>query len=124
MMSDQPDLFSLINNAVLDLQAADLQHFERPLRTLGGLLADPQLEAINQPLTEGLDLEAFLTESRRSQGSMVGSAQLAWPEDDKQTLGLTLLLIQWLGQNPVRQSASATTSSTPTIIRSSAASMP
>jgi hypothetical protein len=94
------DLFKQINNAVLDLQAADLQHFQRPLRTLGRLLSSPELEAINQGLTEGLDLKAFLDESKRSQGSMVGSAQLAWPDDERQVLGLTLLLLKRLGENP------------------------
>lgn len=99
-MSGPQDLFQQINNAVLDLQAADLQHYAKPLRTLGRLISDPELEVINKDLTEGLDLQAFIAESRRSQGGMVGSAQLAWPEDDKQALGLTLLLVQWLGQYP------------------------
>lgn len=99
-MNGQPDLFSQINNAVLDLQAADLQHYQRPLRTLGRLLGSPDLESVNQELTEGLDIDAFLDESMRSQGSMVGSAQLAWPDDERQVLGLTLMLLKRLGENP------------------------
>jgi hypothetical protein len=94
------DIFSEINNAVLDLQASQLQSFERPLKKLARLLRHPDLEPYNDELTDGLDLEAFIKESERTGGSMVGSAQLAWPEDPKQVLGLTLLLIEKLGANP------------------------
>ena len=44
------DLFSQINNAVLDLQGSQLQNYERPLRTLVRLLHDPSLEEINRSL--------------------------------------------------------------------------
>lgn len=94
------DLFGQINNAVLDLQSAQLQSYERPLKTLGRLLRHPDLEAANKSLTEGLDLEAFLKESEASQGGMVGSGRLAWPDSQEQTLGLTLLLIEKFAQNP------------------------
>lgn len=94
------DLFSEINNAVLDLQSSQLQTYERPLKKLAQLLRHPDLEPYNAELTEGLDVEAFIAESEKTGGSMVGSAQLAWPDDPKQALGLTLLLIEKLAANP------------------------
>lgn len=94
------DLFSEINNTVLDLQASQLQTYERPLKKLAQLLRHPDLERYNSELTAGLDLDAFLGESEKTGGSMVGSARLAWPEDPKQTLGMTLLLIEKLGADP------------------------
>ncbi len=94
------DIFTEINNAVLDLQAAQLQTYERPLRKLSQLLSHPGLEPYNAELIEGLDLEAFIAESEKSGGSMLGSAQLAWPDDPKEMLGMTLLLIKKLGSNP------------------------
>lgn len=94
------DLFSEINNAVLDLQGSQLQTYERPLKKLGLLLRHPDLKDYHHELTNGLDLEAFLAASEKTGGSFVGSAQLAWPEDPRQQLGMTLLLIDKLAANP------------------------
>jgi len=94
------DIFSEINNAVLDLQASQLQTYERPLRKVAQLLRNPELEPYNAELTVGLDLDAFIAESEKSIGGMVGSGQLAWPVDARQALGLTLLLIERLAANP------------------------
>lgn len=93
-------LFEQINNAVLDLQAAQLQSYPRPLKTLGRLLKHPDLDAANKALTKGLDLDRFLEESAKTQGSMIGSARLSWPDNHEQTLGLTLLLIMRFAENP------------------------
>ncbi|HDZ73791.1 MAG TPA: hypothetical protein ENH55_13720 [Aurantimonas coralicida] len=94
------DLFTQINNAVLDLQAADLQSYDRPLRALNKLLHHEELHAANRKLTDGVDLDAFIAESEATQGSMVGSANLVWPESRDQQLGLTLLLIAKFAENP------------------------
>ena len=94
------DVFKEIKNAVLDLQSAQLQTYERPLRKLGQLLKHPDLQPYNTALTAGLDLDAFIKQSEQTGGSMVGSAQLAWPEDQQKALGLTLLLIERLGNDP------------------------
>lgn len=94
------DFFQQINNAVLDLQASDLQSYVRPVKRLARLLQDPALDVINQKLTAGLDVEAFLTQSFESQGGMVGSAQLAWPDDSEKCLGLTWLLILRFADDP------------------------
>ncbi|KML70020.1 TIR domain-containing protein [Pectobacterium peruviense] len=94
------DIFNEINNAILDLQASQLQTYERPLKKLAQLLRHPDLEPSNKKLTEGIDLEAFITESETTGRGMAGSAQLAWPNDTRETLGLTLLLIEKLAANP------------------------
>lgn len=98
-MSTAPDLLEQINNAVLDIQSASYQTYERPLRTLGRLLRDPQLAEINATLTHGLDVEAFLTGGER-QGGMIGSDRLAWPDDTRETLGLSLLMIEKCADEP------------------------
>ena len=99
-MASDAGLFRQINNAVLDLQSVDLQSYARPIKTLSRLLQDSALEVVNQQLTTGLDLEAFLDESIKSQGGMVGSARLAWPDDPEKILGLTLLLIFRFADDP------------------------
>lgn len=94
------DVFGEINNAVMDLQNSQLQTYERPLKKLSQLLHHPDLEPYNEELTKEVDLDAFITESEKTGGSMVGSAQLAWPDDPKRTMGLTLLLIEKLADDP------------------------
>lgn len=94
------DIFGEINNAVLDLQNSQLQTYERPLKKLAQLLRHTDLEPYNEELTKEVDLDAFIAESEKTGGSMVGSAQLAWPDDPKKTMGLTLLLIEKLANDP------------------------
>ncbi len=94
------DIFREINNAVLDLQNSQLQTYERPLRKLGQLLRHPDLEPYNVELTKDVDLDRFIAESEKTGGSMVGSAQLAWPDDAQKTMGLTLLLIEKMANDP------------------------
>lgn len=98
-MGSNVDIFRQISNAVLDLQAAQLQTYERPLRTFAKLLADPGLEPYNKRLTEGLDLNAFLQASNATGGSFVGSQTLAWPDDERKILGITLLLFARMSEN-------------------------
>ncbi len=99
-MIEADSLFGQINNAVLDLQASELQSFERPLKNLARLLNDASLEEVNHDLVEGLDLKTFLEESEQTGGSFVGSQTLAWPEDQRAYLGLAWQLLQDLGSNP------------------------
>ncbi len=94
------DIFGEINNAVLDLQNSQLQTYERPLKKLAQLLRHTALEPYNEELTKEVDLEAFILESGKTGGSMVGSSHLAWPDDPKKTMGLTLLLIEKLAKDP------------------------
>ena len=96
----QNDLFAQINNAVLDLQSAQLQSYDRPLKRLASLLRHPHLTVSNEALTKDVDLDRFIEESARTQGGMAGSARLLWPDDLEQTLGLTLLLIWRFAEKP------------------------
>jgi predicted nucleotide-binding protein len=98
-MMAQLDLFDQINNAVLDLQSAQLQSCQRPLKMLAKLLRHPDLEAANQKLTDGCDINAFL-EGQERHGGMVGSDRLEWPDDPERVLGLTLLLIEKFAADP------------------------
>ncbi|MFZ1743100.1 MAG: nucleotide-binding protein [Pontixanthobacter sp.] len=97
-MSDR-GLFKDINDAVLDLQASQLQTYEKPLKRLAKLLRHDDLLEANTKLTAGADLDEFLEQSPRSSG-MVGTGQLQWPEDETETLGLTWLLIQKFSEEP------------------------
>lgn len=99
-MTASLDLFRQINNAVLDLQSSDLQSYPAPLKKLGRLLQHSDFESINASLTANLDLEAFLKASEATQGGMVGSAELQWPDDDIQILGLKLLLVLKFSAEP------------------------
>lgn len=94
------DLFTQINNAVLDLQSADFQSYQRPLRQLSRLLDHDDLKSVNEVLVKGVDLDAFLTASEATQGGMVGSAELLWPEDQREDLAIRLLLVRKVGENP------------------------
>lgn len=93
------DIFTQINNAILDLQGADYQTFERPLKSLARLLQHSDLKDINSRLTEGLDLDLFLG-GQNPRGGMVGSDKLNWPEDKDRELGITLLLILRFAEHP------------------------
>jgi predicted nucleotide-binding protein len=90
------ELFKQMNNAVLDLQSAEYQTYERPLKRLAKLLRDPSLEKINHELTVNVDLDLFLAENDSHVAGMVGSDKLNWPDETEQTIALTWLLIQKL----------------------------
>jgi len=94
------DIFSEINNAILDLQSSQVQTYERPLKKIAQLLRHPELETYNTELTKNVDLNAFIEASEESSHGMVGSARLIWPDDPQEVLGLTLLLIEKLGNDP------------------------
>jgi predicted nucleotide-binding protein len=94
----EPDLFAQINDAVLDLQSAQLQSYQRPLKKLAKLLRHPDLEVVNQKLTEGCDIGSFLANQERTGG--IGTDRLEWPDDPKQVIGLTLLLIERFAADP------------------------
>ena len=98
-MSKAIDLFGQIKNAVLDLQGAQLQTYERPLKTLGKLLDHSDLVSINATLLDGLDLDGFLA-SADAGGSFFGSAKLVWPDSERESLGLSLLLIKKFVDDP------------------------
>lgn len=99
-MADDLDVFEQLRHATLDLQGADYQTYEKPLKRICKLLSNPGLEEVNKYLITGVDLEKFLRESESTGGGMVGSHRLAWPDDDKEQLGITLLLVLKMGEQP------------------------
>lgn len=95
-----PAVFTEINNALLDLQGAEYQTYERPLKRLGRALSDESLTEINAELKGKVDFDRFMAESTKTGGGMVGSHRLVWPDDPEQQLGLTLIMIERLAENP------------------------
>lgn len=88
------DIFQSLKNCVFDLQRADFQNYQQPLKQLARLLKSDALEDVNERLTQNADLDGFITRSMDSQSSMAGSAVLQWPEESSGNLGLKLLLIE------------------------------
>lgn len=88
------DIFQSLKNCVFDLQRADFQNYQQPLRQLARLLKSDALEDVNKRLTQNADLDGFLSRSKDSQSGMAGSAVLQWPEEERGDLGLKLLLIE------------------------------
>lgn len=88
-----------VNAAILDLQQADYNTYERPLKKLAKCLqADEIKEAVEQ-LKSSVDFDAFVEQSDRG-GSMLGSARLIWPDDEDEQLGLTIVLIEKAAEDP------------------------
>ena len=82
-----------LNNAVLDLQSADYNTYERPLERLAQTLNGSDLSAITSDLRAAADFDAFLERANRG-GSMMGSARLNWPANRKEELGLVIHTIE------------------------------
>lgn len=93
-----PAIFRQIENAVLDLQSADYQSFERPIKKLSRLLHSQELEPITSQLTSGIDLDAWIKAGEETASSMVGSAKLDWPAETEKELGTIILLIDRFAQ--------------------------
>lgn len=92
------DIFDQINNAVLDLQAANYSSYSRPIKTLARLLQNDSLKEPNETLIEGLNLEKFLEKQEKHGG--IGENIIEWPEDTKEVLGLTYLLVKKFSDDP------------------------
>lgn len=82
-----------MNNAILDLQQADYNTYERPLKKLAAALKAEELRATSEALSANVDFDQFLADSDQG-GSWVGSASLKWPNDKEKELGLTIALIE------------------------------
>ncbi|MBX3483466.1 nucleotide-binding protein [Phenylobacterium sp.] len=82
-----------VNNAILDLQSADYNTYERPLKRLAASIGAGKLAPIAESLKGGVDFDAFVSGSHQG-GSMVGSARLTWPEKREKELGLAMILIE------------------------------
>lgn len=86
-------LLRQIENTVLDLRRADSNSFGRHMKKLSRLLHSDGLTAISEELVDGVDLDAWLEAGQKAESSMVGSAVLEWPSDQKGELGTVIRLI-------------------------------
>jgi len=99
-VSQTVTVFKEINNSILDLQASQLQSYERPIRRLAKALNHPVLADINADITRGIDLDALLEKGKQSGGGMLGSQTLDWPDDEREYLGSVWELIRRFGEDP------------------------
>ncbi len=82
------------------MQQSDLQSYPANVKRLGRLIQHEELQPFIFALTKNVNLGEFIAASEETQGGMIGSAELVWPEDDLQILGLKLLLTLKFGENP------------------------
>lgn len=95
-----PIILRQIEDVVSDLKWSDRTSFNKHIKKLSRILHSPELNDITVSLTEGVDLDAWLSEGYATQGGMVGSAELEWPDDPKKELGTVILLIDSFAANP------------------------
>lgn len=88
-----------LNNAVLDLQSADYNTFERPLERLALAINCEDLKPISDQLRALADFDKFLSEASNG-GGMMGSARLNWPASRQEELGLVIHLIERAAKDP------------------------
>lgn len=88
-----------LNNALLDLQAADYNTYQRPLKKMSASLDSAELREICDELVKGLDFDKFVEESSIGKGTM-GGASLDWPTEQSDELGLMIQLIKRGADNP------------------------
>jgi Predicted nucleotide-binding protein containing TIR-like domain len=93
-------LFRQIENTVTDLRRTDQNTFPRHIKRLSRLLREPDIEPITTELDDTANLNAFIEAGNARRGSMVGSAQLDWPSDQKQELGLVIKLVDRFAEKP------------------------
>jgi predicted nucleotide-binding protein len=81
-----------LNSALLDLQAADYNTFERPLKRMAAALSSEALKEIVEELKAGVDFDAFISNAQRD--------QLDWPTEREKELGLAIVLIERAASDP------------------------
>lgn len=57
------DIFQSLKNCVFDLQRADVQNYQQPLKQLARLLNSENLQSVNAHLTRNVELDTFLARS-------------------------------------------------------------
>ena len=92
-------IFRQIENTVNDLRSAEHNTFGRHIKKLSRILHSETLEPISSALIEGVDLDAWIKAGEVTHSSMVGSATLEWPSDQREELGLVILLIDRFAEN-------------------------
>jgi hypothetical protein len=93
-------IFRQIENTVSDLRSAEYNTFGRHIKKLSRILHSDTLEPVSSALIEDVDVNAWINAGEATQGGMVGSATLEWPSDQREQLGLVILLIDRFAKNP------------------------
>lgn len=89
-----------IENTVADLRQADIGGFERHIKKLSRLLHSSELDGFTAGLVEGIDLIAWIQAGYATQGSLIGSARLEWPQEREKEIGTVALLVDQFSENP------------------------
>ncbi|MCA1860171.1 hypothetical protein LE191_08595 [Janthinobacterium sp. HSC-3S05] len=97
--NDVREYLNEIAEIALELQSSDYQTIQRPMKTLARLLRSDMVGALVTQLTDHIDLDAWLEAGTETQGSMVGSAILSWPDSIEAELGTTILLINRMAED-------------------------
>lgn len=100
--SMDPTIFRKIENTINDLKWADMNTFDRHIKKLSGLLKSDELSELAEELVALVDLEDWLKKGEATQGSMIGSAELDWPSDHREELGMTIALAHFFAEDPKR----------------------
>lgn len=86
------DALGDLNSALLDLQAADYDTWDRPLKRMASILGSDDLKPISDELKKCVDFDGFLTAASANTG--MGNDRLDWPTEREKELGLTIQLIE------------------------------
>jgi hypothetical protein len=81
-----------LNSALLDLQAADYDTWDRPLKRMASILGSDNLKPISDELKKSVDFDEFLSAASANTG--MGNDRLDWPTEREKELGLTIQLIE------------------------------
>lgn len=95
-------IFRKLENTIDDLKWSDMNTFERHITKLSNLLKSDDLRDIAHRLTALVDLEAWLEAGHATQGGMIGSADLSWPANPEEELGITIALTHWFAEKADR----------------------
>jgi len=95
-----PDVLRQVENTVNDLRWADRSSFVRHIKKLSRLLHLEELDNISRELVDGVNFDAWIAAGEATQGGMIGSAELEWPDDPENELGLVVSLIDRIAEDP------------------------
>ena len=82
-----------IRDTISDFQSTDYQAFGRHAKKLARYLHSAVLVPVVSELVKGIDLDGWLRQGEVTQGSIIGSAVLDWPNSLDAELGTVILLV-------------------------------
>lgn len=94
--------FRRIENIVDDLERAGSESFCRHIKKLSRILHSDEFARITDELIARVKFNEWLESCEATENGMVGSAQLNWPEDHLEELGMTAALIDYFADDPNR----------------------